>query len=156
MNYRITRLADSHVPIFDAAQWFHEKWGIPNEAYLESMQESLKENAVPEWYLVMCGDKIIGGAGVIENDFHDRPDLAPNVCAMFVEPERRGEGIAGELLDFICRDMASQGVSTLYLITDHTSFYERYGWEHIDFATNFGEDHKSRIYSRHTDTADVF
>ena len=29
------------------------------------------------WYLCLDDDKIIGGLGVIENDFHDRKDLTP-------------------------------------------------------------------------------
>ena len=75
--------------------------------------------------------RIIGGLGVIENDFHRRKDLTPNVCALYVEEECRGQGIAGKLLDHVCRDMLEKGIDTLYLITDHTSFYEQYGWEFL-------------------------
>ena len=39
--------------------------------------------------------------------------------------------VAGHLLKHICRDMAAKGISPLYLITEHTSFYERYGWEYL-------------------------
>ncbi len=42
-----------------------------------------KESAVPQWYVAMKEARIIGGLGVIENDFHDRKDLAPNVCAAY-------------------------------------------------------------------------
>ena len=38
------------------------------------------------------------GAGVISNDFHNRRDLAPNLCALFVEPAYRRQGIARRLL----------------------------------------------------------
>lgn len=68
---------------------------------------------------------------MIENDFHDRKDLTPNVCALYVEPERRCRGIAGDLLVHIGKDMAGKGIDTLYLITEHTAFYERYGWEFL-------------------------
>ena len=68
---------------------------------------------------------------VIANDFHDRNDLTPNVCALYVEQELRRRGIAGQLLGHICKDMAAKGIGTLYLITGHTSFYERYGWEYL-------------------------
>lgn len=129
-----------------AAEWFHEKWNIPLSAYLDSMNESSREKAVPQWYIMTNGGAIIGGLGVIENDFHDRPDLAPNVCAVYVEKEFRCRGIAGELLDFVCRDMRGRGVETLYLLTDHTSFYERYGWEFLCTAMGDGEDVPSRIY----------
>ena len=42
MSYEIIRLTDRPVMKERAAQWFHEKWGIPLEAYLESMEECLK------------------------------------------------------------------------------------------------------------------
>ena len=88
-----------------AAEWFHEKWGIPLAAYRESMEESLSGCAVPQWYAALEDGEIVGGVGVIENDFHDRKDLRPNVCAVYVEPEHRCRGLAGALLDRVCRDM---------------------------------------------------
>ncbi|MCI8483339.1 MAG: GNAT family N-acetyltransferase [Lachnospiraceae bacterium] len=137
-----------------AAQWFHEKWKIPLEAYQESMEECLdnaaygeqKGNAVPQWYLVLEGDKIIAGLGVIENDFHDRKDLAPNVCGVYVEEDCRCQGIAGEMLSFVCRDMKEKGIDTLYLVTDHTSFYERYQWEFLCMVQGEGEEEMTRMY----------
>ena len=132
-----------------AARWFHEKWGIPMEAYLESMEECLgKQNAVPQWYFVMDDEKIIAGLGVIENDFHDRKDLAPNVCAVYVEEKYRRQGIAGEMLNFVCTDMEKKGVDTLYLVTDHTSFYERYGWNFLCMVGEDGGSDLSRMYIR--------
>ncbi len=68
---------------------------------------------------------------VIANDFHDRPDLTPNVCALFVEKEYRNQGIAKEILSFIRKDMGALGISQLYVATDHTGFYERYEWEYL-------------------------
>lgn len=129
------------------AEWFHKKWGIPLDAYLESMDECLDGKAtVPQWYVAVEGDKIIGGLGVIENDFHDRKDLTPNVCAVYVEEEYRCQGIAGKLLDYVCDDMKSKGIKTLYLVTDHTSFYERYGWEFLCMVQGDGEEEMSRMY----------
>ncbi len=129
------------------AEWFHEKWGIPLEAYLESMDECLDgKTTVPQWYVAVEGDKIIGGLGVIENDFHNRKDLSPNVCAVYVEDEYRCQGIAGKLLNFVCEDMKSKGIKTLYLVTDHTSFYERYGWEFLCMVQGDGEEEMTRMY----------
>ena len=71
----------------------------------------------------MAGDKIIGGMGVIENDFHDRKDLFPNVCAVYTEPEYRCKGIAGRLLKMVIEDLRIKGISPVYLVTDHTGFY---------------------------------
>ena len=41
MDSHIIRLKDQPELLTAAAQWFHEKWGIPPEAYLESMQQCL-------------------------------------------------------------------------------------------------------------------
>ena len=100
--------------------------GIPEDAYAESMNKSLSaDTVVPAWYTVIKDERIIAGLGVIENDFHDRPDLTPNVCAVYVEAEYRNRGIAGEMLGYVCKDMSAHGIDTLYLLTDHTGFYER-------------------------------
>ncbi len=148
MNYQIIRLIDRPEMKERMALWFHQKWGIPKEAYLDSMQDALSGKAVPAWYVAMDGECIVGGLGVIENDFHDRPDLRPNVCAVYTEPEYRGGGIAGVLLDFVCRDMQACGIDTLYLLTDHDSFYERYGWTFLCHVMGDGEEQPSRMYIR--------
>ena len=147
MAYELIRLVDRPDLKERAAQWFHEKWDIPLEAYRESIEECLKQkSAVPQWYLAMEDSQIIGGLGVIENDFHDRKDLAPNVCAVYTEEAKRGQGIAGALLDMVCKDMSDRGIDTLYLVTDHTSFYERYGWKFLCMVQGDGEPGLTRMY----------
>lgn len=91
----------------------------------------------------MENGEIVGGLGVIENDFHERKDLAPNVCAVYTEEAHRCKGIAGKLLDFVCEDMEKFGIDTLYLLTDHTSFYERYGWEFLCMVREDGKEEKT-------------
>lgn len=99
--------------------------------------------------MIADGGRLIAGAGVIENDFHDRPDLTPNLCALFVEPDWRCRGLAGRLLDFIRRDLGAMGIPRLYLVTDHTSFYERYGWTFLTMVT--GDDRtQERMYTAPT------
>ena len=147
LEYEIVRLRERPELKEKAAAWFHEKWGVPLEAYRESMEECLAGGSpVPQWYMAMADGQIIGGLGVIENDFHDRKDLTPNVCAVYVEEDFRCRGIAGRLLEEVCRDMEKLGVPTLYLLTDHTSFYERYGWEFFCMAQGDGESEPSRMY----------
>ena len=130
-----------------AAVWFHEKWGIPEQAYRDSMTDSLGASGpVPRWYVVMGGDASVGGLGVIEDDVHLRRDLTPNVCAVYVEPACRNLGIAGRMLNRVCDDFHAMGVDTLYLATEHTSFYERYGWEFYCLSREEDNDHMTRMY----------
>ena len=129
-----------------AATWFHSKWGVPKEAYLECMDAYLNLETEYGWYLCMDGERIVGGMGVIENDFHDRKDLSPNVCAVYTEEEYRCQGIAGELLNMVVSDMKEKGISPIYLVTDHTGFYERHGWEFLCMVQGDGEEDMTRMY----------
>ena len=129
-----------------AAEWFHSKWGVPKEAYLECMEAFLNHETDYGWYLCLDGDKIIAGMGVIENDFHDRKDLKPNVCAVYTEENYRCQGIAGHLLNMVVEDCRQKGISPIYLVTDHTNFYERYGWEFLCMVQGDDEPEMTRMY----------
>lgn len=89
METRIVKISDESFRIDEVADGSMKKRGIPEDAYRESM-EGASKIGVPEWYLCLCGEKFIGGMGVIENDFHLRKDLAPNVCAVYTEGLWRG------------------------------------------------------------------
>ena len=145
-EYTIVTLKDRPQLINYAAEWFHNKWGVPVEAYLECMQSYLSDETKNGWYLCMDGELIVAGLGVIENDFHDRKDLSPNVCAVYTQEEYRNKGIAGRLLNKVVEDMKSKGIMPLYLVTDHIGFYERYGWEFLCMVQGDGEPEKTRMY----------
>lgn len=144
--YQYITLREKPEKMCAAAEWFHSKWRVPTEAYLACMETYLHGETEYGWYLCMNGETIIGGMGVIENDFHDRKDLTPNVCAVYVEQPYRGQGIAGRLLHMVVEDMRSKGISPLYLVTDHTGFYERYGWEFLCMVQGDGEPDLTRMY----------
>ena len=129
-----------------AAAWFHSKWGVPTEAYLECMEAYLTQATELGWFLCLDADQIVGGLGVIENDFHDRPDLTPNVCAVYTEESHRCQGIAGNLLNMAVEDLRAKGISPAYLVTDHTGFYERYGWGFLCMVQGDGEPDMTRMY----------
>lgn len=129
-----------------AALWFNSKWGVPKEAYLECMEAYLEKRTEYGWYLCLDGEAIVGGMGVIENDFHDRKDLSPNVCAVYTEEDYRRLGIAGVLLNMVVDDLRSKGITPVYLVTDHEGFYERYGWEFLCMVQGDGEPDMTRMY----------
>lgn len=129
-----------------AAEWFHSKWGVPTQAYRDCMTAYLQGQTEYGWYLCLDNDRIVGGMGVIENDFHDRKDLSPNVCAVYTEEAYRGRGIAGQLLNMVVQDMRAKGITPLYLVTDHIGFYERYGWEFLCMVQGDGEPDMTRMY----------
>lgn len=133
------------------AQWQHEKWGIPMEAYLDSLEEAkTSETGVPAWYAVLDGaGNIVAGLGAIENDFHRRKDLTPNVCAVYTEESHRKQGLARLLLNHICQELAKKGIHDAYLLTDHTDFYEHCGWKFFLMVEEDGGG-TARMYHKNT------
>ena len=113
---------------------------------MECMEAYLSGETEYGWYLCLDKDRIIGGLGVIENDFHDRKDLSPNVCAVYTEEAHHNKGIAGKLLNMVVADMRGKGITPLYLVSDHIGFYERYGWEFLCMVQGDGEPDMTRMY----------
>ena len=148
-EYRFLSLRESPELMDRAAAWFSSKWHVPQEAYLACMGDYLAGRTEYGWYLCLDGEQIVGGLGVIENDFHDRPDLTPNICAVYTEEGHRRRGIAGRLLNMAVEQLRSKGTSPVYLLTNHTGFYERYGWEFFCMARGEGEEYLSRMYVHH-------
>ena len=145
-NYQYYSLREKPEWLLPAADWFHNIWGVPTEAYLECMEAYLNKETELGWYLCLHNNQLIGGLGVIENDFHDRKDLSPNICAVFTDEKYRCQGIAGYLLNMAVEDLRSKGISPVYLVTDHIGFYERYGWEFLCMVQGDGEPNLTRMY----------
>lgn len=129
-QYKLILLREDNSINDKVIEWFHSKWKIPKIEYKKSIEECQKKKVgIPQWYVMIDKDEIIAGMGVIENDFHNRKDLTPNVCAVYVEENYRKQGIAKFLLNYVCEDIKKMGYPTAYLITTHTDFYEKCGWE---------------------------
>ncbi|MBQ3080645.1 MAG: GNAT family N-acetyltransferase [Clostridia bacterium] len=103
------------------------------------------EGALPEWFLAVKGEKIVGCAGVIPNDFVSRMDLMPYLCALFVEEDERNKGIGRMLISRARAYAGAAGFRYIYLCTDHVGYYERYGGEFIAMGVHPWKE-KSRIY----------
>ena len=56
---------------------------------------------------------------------------------------------------YICDDMNRMGIATLYLITDHTSFYERYGWDFLCMVQGEDDSDMSRMYIHNSSAQNV-
>ena len=135
---KIQKLKDPN-KISSLSAFFSKKWNIPISAYEESMRDSLVNECIPSWYYIEENDEIIGGLGIIENDFHKRKDLSPNICAVYIKEAYRLRGYAKSLLDKACEDLINHNIESVYLITAHTSFYEKCGFTYYgDIEENDG------------------
>ena len=129
-----------------AVDFFTEAWKIDRNIYKNSIEHSLTaEGPIPQWYLLLKEEKIIGGFGIIMNDFISRQDLYPWFCALYVKESERGSFIGSLLLQHGQKEAKRLGFKTLYLCTDHISYYEKYGWEYVGTGFHPWGD-ESRIY----------
>ena len=102
-----------------AAEWFHSKWGVPSEAYLECMEDYLSGKTEYGWYLCLDGDKIIGTSGM---SFVEKPPYfgCPSgriglLSSMFTNPAYRRKGIAKELLERVMKEAKAYGCGTVQI-----------------------------------------
>lgn len=128
--------------------FFQSKWASKESlmVYEDCISNCIdSKSPLPQWYLLEKDGKIIGGAGLITNDFISRMDLYPWLCALYIEDEFRGHAYGERLLEKAKEDAKKGGFKALYLCTDHVNFYEKYGFKYIgDGFHPWGES--SRIY----------
>ena len=115
-------------------RYFQEKWASETSrmVYDDCIRHAVSATApLPQWYLLAEGNKTIGCAGLITNDFISRMDLYPWLCALYIEPEHRGHAYSGLLIERAKADARAAGFPYLYLCSDHVGFYEKVGFDRI-------------------------
>ena len=105
-------------------------------------------SSLPQWYLLLDSkEEILGGIGLITNDFISRMDLYPWLCALHVEEPYRKKGYGAHLVQHACLEASRLGYSDVYLCTGMLGYYEKLGVSYLgDGYHPWGS--KSRIYKR--------
>ncbi|MGI6239715.1 MAG: GNAT family N-acetyltransferase [Christensenellales bacterium] len=148
MGMKMLSSCEDRARIPEIAEYIKSKWANPASArlYDDCIAHSADAGApLPRWYALCDNGRIVGCAGLIANDFISRQDLYPWLCALYVEPEMRGRGYGGALIEKARTDARAAGFPHLYLCTDHIGYYERYNFTYIGQGYHpWGEE--SRIY----------
>ncbi|AUU11251.1 GNAT family N-acetyltransferase [Serratia marcescens] len=133
-----------------AIAYFQRHWATAETLmmYEDAINRSLGAiNPLPQWYLLMENDRILGCAGLITNDFISRGELYPWLCALYVEEAQRGRGHGAKLIEHVAAETRRLGFPQLHLCTDLEGYYERSGFVYNGLGYHpWGE--ASRVYSR--------
>lgn len=109
---------------------WHAWWtdsGVTLDAYRAHLTPMLAGDGVPFGLVAHEGDRYVGSALVIESDLEAGPQLTPWIAALWVEPERRRQGVAATLIEAAQAEAARLGHPTCYLCTvpDNVPYYLR-------------------------------
>ena len=98
--------------------------------------------------LLIDGDELISFCTYSEKDDIQPTDLTPWMGFVYTFPEHRGHRYVGLLMDEIERLAGIDGVSDVYISTNHIGLYEKYGCE---FKTEMKDmnGELSRVYVKH-------
>ncbi|MBU2706995.1 GNAT family N-acetyltransferase [Zooshikella marina] len=115
--------------------YIHSKWGgSDNYLYFFDaiVNSSLKQDHLPQFYVLVIQKQIVGCYGIIINDFISRHDLYPWFSSLFIEVEHRGKRLSELMFEHAKKQVMAMGYANLYLTTDHVGFYEKFGWKRLN------------------------
>ena len=109
--------------------WWTES-GVPLADYRAHLNPMLEQEGIPSALVAHDEDHYIGSVLIIENDLDERPDYAPWIAALWVEPEFRRQGIAAQLIARSREYVAKLGHDTCYLCAtaDKRPYYLKQGF----------------------------
>ncbi len=113
--------------------WWTES-GVSIEDYRAHLDPMLEAEGIPSAFVAHEKDRYIGSVLIIENDLDERPDYAPWIAALWVEPEFRRQGIAAQLIARSREHIATLGHDTCYLCAtaDKRPYYLKQGFTLIE------------------------
>jgi GNAT superfamily N-acetyltransferase len=143
---RIEHLGSHVHALQKIVSWVHAEWGplMPDTPYskmVSQFKERLSPHKIPETFVALRRDEIVGTASIVPHDMSTRMDLSPWLAAVYVPSEYRGMGIGSALVRAAIDEARYVGLERFYLITpDRVSFYTRLGWVELEKAEYRGEN----------------
>jgi N-acetylglutamate synthase-like GNAT family acetyltransferase len=108
------------------------RWSVDRKIYDDCIRHSIDaKGPLPQWYLMLKEERIIGGFGLLINDFISRQDLLPWMCTLYIAEKERGRQLGARLMEHGKKEAAKLGYEKLYCNTELEGYYEKYGWKYI-------------------------
>lgn len=102
----------------------------------------------PKVLLLVKGDELISFCTCSEKDDIPMTELTPWIGFVYTFPEYRGHHYVGKLFQEIEKQAKAEKIHDIYISTDHTGLYEKYGFEFYQMIRDVrGEP--ARVYRKH-------
>lgn len=118
------------------------EWGTPKtneqmQLYIESKKEKIRtEDKVISILGLIENDIMIGFISLFKYDGDERKDLTPWYATIYVKKEYRGNGYSKVLNDAILKEAATLGYNKVYLKTNLSNYYEKFGAKYIEMLNS--------------------
>lgn len=103
-----------------------------------------------EWesfFVAFSDEKIIGMISILKEDYYPLPGISPWLSSIFVSENYRGQGICGQMIEYVNAYAREQGFQKTYIPSIHTGLYEKYGYVYLRDIVNYGGG-TDRLYVR--------
>jgi len=91
-------------------------------------------------FAAVSDGEIAGFCTFLETDYYPDNRYFPWISTVFVDEKYRGSRISGKMIEKVCEHAREHGFSRVYIPSDMTGFYEKYGFSKIDELVNYGGD----------------
>ena len=136
MNIKIQKTANKDSKYFPIiCEWQANWWGAnyKSEKVAEYMSRFLNEDKIPQTYIALYGDNVVGMYQIAMDDGVDiRPDYYPWLVNVYVDEKYRGKGIFNDLMNDAKNRFKQLGIKKIYLYTEHKNLYEKYDWKYLE------------------------
>ena len=122
-------------------------WFMPFTDVLSEIFSGEKD--LPQCYMMLKADNIIGYYQLVEQELILRKDLSPWITTVFIDEQERGQRLSSKLLEHGRTVAGKLGYAKVYLTTDHIQFYEKFGFREIGLD-KFVFGRPTKIYEHDT------
>lgn len=125
-------------------------WGAGQYLY-ELLSEKRLGDVVgknPSVLMLTNGDELVSFCTYTEKDDIQPTELTPWIGFVYTFPKYRGHRYIGKLFEAIEELARTENVHDVYISTNHTGLYEKYGCEFCQVMSDINGE-PSRVYRKH-------
>lgn len=138
-DVQVRRIAPDS-PLWDGLAAFAEGCSWIAGKHLAGMMRTYAFEPWEAVFAATCGTEFAGFCTLLRTDYYPENRYFPWISTVFVAEPFRGRRLSGALIAAAEAHARSCGFTRVYIPSDMTGFYERFGYVRIDRLVNYGGD----------------